>query len=229
MKHSKRYQEVKSKVDREKVYGAEEAIALMRSLGNCKFDESVDIAVNLNLKSKHTIRDTLTLPHPVAAKQVVVLVFAEGEKAEKAKAAGADLVGSDEFITKIEGGWFEFDVAIATPDMMKKIGKLGKYLGRRGLMPNPKTGTVTNDVEKAIQEFKKGKEEYRANKAGIIHKRIGKVSMTDEQLYENAAAFYAEILRKKPSDLKGRYIQNMALSTTMGPGFKISYQSLQNK
>ena len=229
MKHSKRYQEAKSKVDRAKVYGAEEAISLLKTLGKCKFDESVDIAVNLNLKAKHTIRDTLTLPNPVAAKQVNVLVFAEGELAEKAKAAGADFVGSDEFVSKIEGGWYEFDVAIATPDMMKKIGKLGKYLGRRGLMPNPKTGTVTNDVEKAVQEFKKGKEEYRANKAGIIHKRIGKISMTEEQIFENASAFYAEVLRKKPSDLKGRYIQSVALSTTMGPGLKISYQTLQNK
>jgi large subunit ribosomal protein L1 len=183
----------------------------------------------LNLKAKHTIRDTITLPHPVSVKEVKVLVFAEGEAAEKAKADGADYVGIDEYIKKIEDGWMEFDVAIATPAAMKKIAKLGKYLGRKGLMPNPKTGTVTDDVAKAMVEFRKGKEEYRANKQGVIHQRIGKVSMSEEQIAENAQAFYAEIMRKKPSDLKGKYVNSVGLSSTMGPGVKVNYQSFTAK
>jgi len=226
MKHSKRFNEIKDKVDSKKVYEPKEAITLIKSLSKVKFDESVDIALNLNLKAKHTIRDTLTLPFPVSTKSVKVVVFAEGEIAEKAKAAGADFVGSDDIVEKIEGGWYDFDIAIATPDMMKKISKLGKYLGRRGLMPNPKTGTVTTDVEKAVSEFKKGKSEFRANKQGIIQLKIGRISMTEDQILENAKSLYSEVLRKKPSDLKGRYIQTVSLSSTMGPGVKVAYQEL---
>ncbi len=229
MNHSKRFTVEKEKVDREKYYDLPEACELTKSMATAKFDESIDLAFNLNLKAKHTIRDTITLPHPVSTASTTVLVFAEGEAAEKAKASGADFVGVDEYVKKIEDGWYEFDVAIATPDMMKKIGKLGKYLGRRGLMPNPKTGTVTNDVEKAITEFKKGKEEYRANKQGIIHQRIAKASMTAEQIVENANAFYKELLRKKPSDLKGRYIKTIVISSSMGPGVKINHQSFSEK
>lgn len=229
MKRSKKYIINKEKVDREKLYDVDEAISVIKSFEKAKFDESVDVAINLNLKSKHTIRDTITLPNAIATQDVKVLVFAEGEAAEKAKAAGADFVGSDDLVKKIEDGWYDFDIAIAVPAMMKNIGKLGKYLGRRGLMPNPKTGTVTDDVEKAITEFKKGKQEYRANKQGVIHQRIAKISMTEEQIKQNVNAFFKEIMRKKPSDLKGRYLLSIALSTTMSPGVKINYQSLTDK
>ncbi len=225
MKISKRFTSAKEKVDRVKQYDVNEAVKLLKECSTAKFDESIDIAINLNLKAKHTIRDTLTLPHPVAVTNVRVLVFAEGETVEAAKSAGADFVGSDDLVEKIEGGWYDFDIAIATPAMMKKISKLGKHLGRRGLMPNPKTGTVTDDVKKAVAEFKKGKQEYRANKQGVVHQRIAKASMTEAMILENANAFYKEIMRKKPSDLKGKYVLSIALSSTMGPGIKVNYQS----
>jgi len=228
MKVSKRFANVDGKIDKNKQYDISEAVKLLKECSTAKFDESIDIAINLNLKAKHTIRDTLTLPNPIAVANVRVLVFAEGETVEEAKAAGADFIGSDDLIEKIEGGWTDFDVAIATPAMMKKISKLGKHLGRKGLMPNPKTGTVTQDVKKAIAEFKKGKQEFRANKQGVVHQRIAKSSMTEAMILENANAFYKEIMRKKPSDLKGKYVLSIALSSTMGPGIKVNYQSFSD-
>jgi large subunit ribosomal protein L1 len=224
-------------VNRKELYQASDALALLKKLATddgakdkkatkVKFDESVEIALNLNLKAKHTIRDTFVLPNSSDTKEKIILVFAKGDKAAEAEEAGATYVGDSDLVEKIKGGWFEFDVAIATPDMMKEVGKLGPVLGRRGLMPNPKTGTVTLDLKNAINEFKRGKVEFRADKTGIIHLKVGKVSMADDAILENAKTLYHEVLRKKPTDLKGEYIKSVALSTTMGPGIKIVHQSL---
>ncbi len=230
MKHSKRYSNTKSKLDKDVVYNAEKALSLVKELaegeGKVKFDESVDIAINLNLKAKHTVRDAFILPHSMGVGEKKILVFAKGDKATEAEEAGAAYVGDKEYIDKIKDGWLDFDVAIATPDMMKDVGKLGPILGRKGLMPNPKTGTVTFDVKNAIDEFQKGKVEFRADKTGIIHLMIGKVSTSADQLFDNAKALYKEVLRKKPSDLKGEYVKSIAFSSTMGPGIKIDRNSL---
>ncbi len=231
MKKSKRYIEAKKQIDRKQLYQVNDALALLKDVAKdegskVKFDESVEIAINLNLKAKHTIRDTFVLPHSSDTKEKRILVFTKGEKVTEAEEAGATFVGDSDLVEKIKGGWYDFDVAIATPDMMKEVGKLGPILGRRGLMPNPKTGTVTVDLKNAINEFKRGKVEFRADKTGIIHLKVGKVSMSDEAILENTKTLYNEVLRKKPSDLKGEYIRSVALSTTMGPGVKIVHQSL---
>jgi len=231
MKRSKRYKIAKEKVDRQKLYNSKDAIKLLKEIATdektkAKFDQSVELALNLNLKAKHTIRDTMILPHTVETGEKRILVFAKGDKAAEAQSAGATYVGDNDLIDKIKDGWYDFDVAIATPDMMKDVGKLGPVLGRRGLMPNPKTGTVTMDIKGAINAYKKGKVEFRADKTGIIHLKVGKVSMPDEAIFDNAKALYHEIIRKKPSDLKGEYFRSVAFSTTMGPGIKIVHQSL---
>lgn len=230
MKRSKRFNKVNEVVDKNKLYTVNEALTLLKEISTgsekVKFDESIDIAINLNLKAKHTIRDTFILPNSVGAEDKKILVFAKGEKASEAQENGADYVGDEELINKIKDGWFDFDVAIATPDMMKDVGKLGPVLGRRGLMPNPKTGTVTLDIKTAINEVKKGKVEFRADKTGIIHLKVGKVSMSEDQVMENAKTLYKEILKRKPSDLKGEYVRSVAFSSTMGPGIKIVHQSL---
>ncbi|HEO65626.1 MAG TPA: 50S ribosomal protein L1 [Spirochaetes bacterium] len=230
MKHSKRYASAKTKAENNMLYNAEKALGLVKEIaegdGKVKFDESIDIAINLNLKAKHTVRDALILPHSLGGGEKKILVFAKGDKATEAEEAGAVYVGDKEFIDKIKDGWLDFDVAIATPDMMKDVGKLGPILGRKGLMPNPKTGTVTFDVKNAVGEFQKGKVEFRADKTGIIHLTIGKASTSADQLFENAKALYKEVLRKKPSDLKGEYVRSIAFSSTMGPGIKIDRNSL---
>ena len=225
MKHSKRFNEVSAKIPRAKTFAAPEAVALVKANANAKFDESFDISITLNILAKLTIRDTFVLPHQ-SGKAKKVLVFAKGDFVKTAEAAGADYAGSDELIEKIKGGWYDFDVAIATPDMMKDLGKLGPYLGKRGLMPNPKTGTVTTDVAKAVAEFKKGRTEFRADKKGVINLSLGRVSLDAEKMLDNAKTLFGEILRRRPSDLKGDYIRNVTLTSTMGPGVRVDWKTL---
>jgi large subunit ribosomal protein L1 len=225
MKHSKRFTEASASVERNRQYPALEAVELVKTNGKAKFDESFDISITLNILAKHTIRDTFVLPHQ-SGKSKRVLVFAKAEMAQAAEGAGADYVGSDELIEKIKGGWYDFDVAIATPDMMKDLAKLGPYLGKRGLMPNPKTGTVTTDIAKAVAEFKKGRTEFRADKKGVINLSLGRVSLEADKLLENAKVLFGEILRRRPTDLKGDYIRNVTLTSTMGPGVRVDWKTL---
>ena len=220
MKRGKKYQEVLKKVDRSKSYTLKEAAALTKECSYAKFDETVVLAVKLTLKKSQSVRDTVVLPNQFSA-QKKVLVFAKGDKAEEARAAGAAYVGDSDLIDQIKGGWMDFDVAVATPDMMKEVGKLGPILGRRGLMPNPKTQTVTNDIKGALAELSKGRVEFRSDKTGVIHLAVGKVSMDADKITENAVSIIAEILRKKPADAKGDYVVSVALSSTMGPGVHV--------
>ena len=224
MKKSKRYASVAVKVEKNQAYSAAEAVKLVKELANTKFDETVEVAMNMNLDTKKAdqqLRGAIVLPHGTG-KTKKVLVVARGENATKAKEAGADFVGDTDVLEKIEKeNWFEFDVMIATPDMMPLLGKLGKILGPKGLMPNPKTGTVTTDVVKAVNDVKAGRVEYRTDSFGNVHGIIGKVSFTEEQLLDNLDAFMATILKVKPSTVKGEYVKNIAITTTMGPGIKI--------
>ena len=220
MKRGKKYQEVLKKVDRSKSYTLKEAAALTKECSYAKFDETVELAVKLTLKKSQSVRDTVVLPNQFSA-QKKVLVFAKGDKAEEARAAGAAYVGDSDLIDQIKGGWMDFDVAVATPDMMKEVGKLGPILGRRGLMPNPKTQTVTNDIKGALAELSKGRVEFRSDKTGVVHLAVGKVSMDADKITENAVAIMSEILRKKPADAKGDYVVSVALSSTMGPGVRV--------
>ena len=220
MKRGKKYQEVLKKVDRSKSYTLKEAAALTKECSYAKFDETVELAVKLTLKKRQSVRDTVVLPNQFSA-QKKVLVFAKGDKAEEARAAGAAYVGDSDLIDQIKGGWMDFDVAVATPDMMKEVGKLGPILGRRGLMPNPKTQTVTNDIKGALAELSKGRVEFRSDKTGVVHLAVGKVSMDADKISENAVAIISEILRKKPADAKGDYVVSVALSSTMGPGVRV--------
>lgn len=224
----KKYVEASQKIDKTKIYSKEEAIKLAKETSVSKFDSTVELAVRLNLDTKKAdqqLRGAIVLPHGTG-KTKKVLVVARGENATKAKEAGADFVGDTDILEKIEKeNWFGFDVMIATPDMMPLLGKLGKVLGPKGLMPNPKTGTVTTDVVKAVNEVKAGRVEYRTDSFGNVHGIIGKVSFTDEQLLENLNAFMAVILKIKPSTVKGDYVKNIAITTTMGPGIKILLNS----
>lgn len=228
-KLSKRIQLFNDKVDREKLYELETAMNLLREASTAKFDQTVEVAFNLNLdptKADQQLRGALVLPNGTGKTQRV-LVFAEGEAAAAAEAAGADFVGSDDLVQKIQKeNWFDFDVVVATPQMMPKIGRIGQVLGPKGLMPNPKTGTVTPDVTKAISEIKAGKVTYRIDKFGNIHGIIGKMSFSNENLLENFRAMHAELTRIKPSTAKGVYMQNVAISSTMGPGIKIDPKSV---
>lgn len=227
-KKSKNYVAAKEKVDRTKKYEAKEAIALAKEIDYAKFDASVEVSYNLNIdvkKADQQIRGAMVLPHGTGKTQTVV-VIAKGDKAAEAEAAGADFVGEQDIIAKIEGGWLDFDVMVATPDMMGQVGRLGRVLGPKGLMPNPKTGTVTMDVTKAVNDIKAGQVTYRADKAGIVNVPIGKVSFEDSKLYENFKALHEQIARLRPSSVKGGYITNLALSTTFGPGLKIEPASL---
>jgi large subunit ribosomal protein L1 len=222
-RRGKKYLEVLKKVDRTKKYGLEEGVKLVTETARAKFDESVDIAVRLGVDPKkpdQMVRGTAVLPHGTG-KQVRVLVFAKGPKEKEARDAGADVVGAEDVIEKISQGWLEFDKAIATPDMMGLVSKLGKILGPRGLMPNPKVGTVTFDLEKAVREIKAGKVEFKVEKAGIVHVPVGKVSFGFEKLLQNVKAVLDVIVRAKPPTSKGIYLRSIALSTTMGPGIKI--------
>lgn len=220
MKHGKKYREAVSKVDRDNLYTYEEAISLVKELSFAKFDETIEMAVNLNLKKSHTVRDTVVLPNQFSGEKKI-LVFAKGEKAAEAEAAGAAYVGAEELVEKIKDGWLDFDVCVATPDMMREVGKLGPVLGRRGLMPNPKTRTVTMDIKGAVAELQKGRVEYRADKTGVVHLPVGKVSMEPEKVKENIDAFMSDLVKKRPSDVKGDFVKTIALSSTMGPGVRV--------
>ena len=211
------------KVDRERIYSPKEAITLAKELASAKFDETVEAHVRLGVdprQAEQMVRGTVVLPHGTG-KTMRVIVFAQGDKAAEAKEAGADEVGSDDLLEKVQGGWMEFDTAVATPDMMGKVGKLGRVLGPRGLMPNPKTGTVTFEVGKAVRDAKGGKVEYRVDKFAIMHLIIGKASFEARQLIENYETLIDEIVRAKPAASKGRYIKSISVSTTMGPGIQV--------
>lgn len=219
----KKYKTAAALVDPVKRYGLEEAIALAKKTAQAKFDETVDLAVNLGVDPKQAdqmVRGTVVLPHGTG-KQVKILVFAKGEKEREAREAGADFVGAEDLAEKIQGGWVDFDTVVATPDIMGIVGRLGKVLGPRGLMPNPKTGTVTFDVAKAIKDIRAGKVEYRVEKAGIVHVPVGKASFDENKLVDNARAVLESILKAKPSSSKGKYLKAAAVSTTMGPGIKM--------
>jgi large subunit ribosomal protein L1 len=223
VRRGKKYRDSAEKLDPQKMYPIEDAIKILKDSSYAKFDESVEIAINLNIMQKHSIRDIVVLPHGTG-KSVRVLVFAKAEKAKEAQEVGAEYVGDTDLIEKIKGGWFDFDVAVATPDMMKEIGKIGKLLGTRGLMPNPKTGTVTNDIKKTVEELKKGRVEFRADKTKIIHLSVGKISMKEDSLFENCKTLFDRVLSKRPQDLKGEYIKSVCLSSTMSPGIKIDHK-----
>jgi large subunit ribosomal protein L1 len=221
--HGKRYREARASIDRERLYTPAEAVRLVKAAPAAKFDETVEAHFRLGLNVRHAdqqLRGTLMLPHGTG-RSVRVAVFAEGDKTREAEEAGADVVGSGDLAAKIEGGFTEFDVAIATPDQMGNVGKLGRILGPRGLMPNPKTGTVTFDVGKAVQDAKAGKLEYRTDRGANVHVAIGKKSFGERQLVENYAALIEEIVRAKPAASKGRYIKGITLTSTMGPGLKV--------
>lgn len=221
MKHGKKYLASLKNYDSSVVYDLKAGAALLKKLSFVKFDETVDISVKLNLKKSQTVRDTVVLPHQFRGEKKV-LVFCKSEKEKEALEAGATYVGSDDLIEKVKGGWLDFDVAVATPDMMKDVGKLGMVLGRKGLMPNPKTGTVTFDLKAALAELKKGRVEFRADKTGVIHLPIGKISMDPTKIADNVTAVMSEIMRKKPADAKGDFMQSISLSSTMGPGVWVS-------
>ena len=224
MKHGKKYVEAAKLIDKSKVYEAEEAVALVKKTASAKFDETIELHIRTGCDSRHAdqqIRGAVVLPAGTG-KTVRVLVFAKGAKADEAAAAGADFVGGEELIPKIQkDGWLDFDVVVATPDMMSVVGRLGKVLGPKGLMPNPKAGTVTMDVTKAIADIKAGKVEYRLDKANIIHVTLGKASFTEEQLMDNFNALMGAIVKAKPSSVKGQYLKSISMATTMGPGVKI--------
>jgi large subunit ribosomal protein L1 len=223
MKQSKRFKAVVTKVDPKKLYTIEDAVARVKDTATAKFNESVDIAVRLGVdpkKADQAIRGTVSLPNGIG-KEVRVLVLAKPPRDEEAKAAGADHAGFTEYIQKIQGGWADIDVIIATPDVMGEVGKLGKILGPRGLMPNPKSGTVTADVAKAVKEVKAGKIEFRVDKAGIVHASVGKANFDTKALVENIHAFLNTVVRLRPATAKGAYIKSIGLSSTMGPGVRI--------
>ena len=221
--HGKRYRSSLMKVDRERVYSPAEAVKLLKEFGTTKFDESVEVHIRTGLNVRHAdqqLRGTISLPHGLG-KDVTVAVFATGDKAKEAEDAGADFVGGEDLAAKVTDGWTDFDVAIATPDLMPVVGRLGRILGPQGKMPNPKVGTVTMDVAKAVEESKAGKIEYRTDRTAIVHLIIGKTSFEDRALLENYAAVIEELVRAKPAVAKGRYIRSITMASTMGPGVKI--------
>jgi large subunit ribosomal protein L1 len=225
----KSYRKVLDKVDRNQRYQLEESLKLVKETARAKFDETVDIAIRLGVdprQADQNIRGTVALPHGMG-KTVRVLAFAKGEKEREAQEAGADFIGSDELIKKISEGWLDFDKAVATPDMMAAVGRIGKILGPRGLMPNPKTGTVSLDIGKAVREIKAGKLEFRVDKAGIVHVPVGRASFSAEQLIDNARMVLLTILRAKPASAKGNYVKGVTIATTMGPGIKIDLAQIR--
>jgi large subunit ribosomal protein L1 len=228
-RHGKKYSQGKEKIDRTTQYNLDAGIQLLQEIPRAKFDESIDMAIRLGVNPKHAdqmVRGTVSLPHGIG-KTVRVLVFAKGEKEREAKEAGADFFGAEDLVEKISGGWTDFDKAIATPDMMGTVGKLGKILGPRGLMPNPKVGTVTFDVARAVKELKAGRVEFKVDKTGIIHTTVGKISFEPEKVKENVKALMDVIIRAKPASSKGTYLKSVAISTTMGPGIKLDPNDLR--
>ena len=229
MKHGKKYTEAAKTVDRATLYDPEEAIALVKKTATAKFDETIEVHIRTGCDGRHAdqqIRGAVVLPHGTG-KSVRVLVFAKGAKADEATAAGADFVGADDLIPKIQNeGWLDFDVVVATPDMMGVVGRLGKVLGPKGLMPNPKSGTVTMDIQKAIEDIKAGKVEYRLDKSTIVHVPVGKASFTEEQLKDNFEALVGAIVKARPAAVKGQYMKSVILASTMGPGVKVNPMKL---
>ncbi len=228
MKHGKKYVDNRKQVDAEKEYQLTEAIEILKNMEGMKFDATVEFATRLGInptKADQQVRGTVMLPHGIG-KEVSVMVFTGADRVQEALDAGADYAGSEEYFQKIQDGWFDFDVAIATPDMMSEVGKLGRFLGPRGLMPNPKAGTVTNDIGKTVQETKTGKLEYRADKYGNIHMPIGRMSFDSEKLADNARALTRELLRARPASAKGRYFISIHLSSTMSPSIKVDRTSI---
>jgi large subunit ribosomal protein L1 len=227
--NGKSYRAALAKLDRSQRYLLEEALQLAKETARAKFDETVELAVRLGVdprQADQNVRGTVTLPHGMG-KTVRVLAFAKGEKEKEAQDAGADFVGSEDLIKKISEGWFDFDKTVATPDMMAAVGRIGKVLGPRGLMPNPRTGTVTADIGKAVKEIKAGKLEFRVDKAGIVHVPVGKASFNPEKLIDNARVVLTSILRAKPASAKGNYVRGVTVSTTMGPGIKIDLSQVR--
>ncbi|MBE7411968.1 MAG: 50S ribosomal protein L1 [Leptospiraceae bacterium] len=227
MKRGKKYKALKDKVDKTKVYPLSEAIDLAKATSYSKFDGSLEVATKINYKSLQNVRGTISLPHGTG-KKVRVLVFCKGEKQNEAKSAGADFVGDMDLIEKVSGGWTDFDACVATPDMMKDVGKLGPVLGRKGLMPKPKAGTVTTDVVKAVNELKSGRVEYRPDKGGVIHLGVGKISFDSSKLLDNVKSVIAAIQKDKPSDAKGEYLKSFSVSATMGHGVKVDVKEIVN-
>lgn len=228
MKHGKRYLNALKQVDVQRAYPLDEAVALAKRTATTKFDETVEMAIRLGVDPRHAdqmIRGAVALPHGTG-KAVKVLVLTRGEKQKEAQEAGADYVGSDEYIERIQGGWVDFDVVIATPDIMKDVGKLGRILGPRGLMPNPKSGTVTFEVARTVRDVKAGRIEYRVDRTGNVQAPIGKASFTEQQLTENAAAFLDAIVRARPSTVKGQYLKTVTVSAAQGPGVKVDRQAV---
>lgn len=228
-KRGKKYRQALEKIEPNKEYPLDEAIKLAKEVAYANFDETFEIHMRLGVNPKYAdqmVRGTLVLPHGTG-KSVKVAVIASGDKYKEAEAAGADIVGGEDLVEKIQGGWMEFDALIATPDMMRHVGKLGRILGPRGLMPNPKAGTVTFDVANAVKELKAGRIEYKVDKTGIVHNAIGKKSFTEEQLIDNAKAYIQTIIKAKPASAKGRYIHSIYISTTMGPGIKVDPASVE--
>lgn len=225
MKHGKKYLEARSKYDKQQDYSYDKAVELLKDLAHAKFDETVELHLKLKLKKSQTVRDTLVLPHQFGASKRI-LVFAKGEKADEAREAGAEFVGDADLIEKIQGGWVDFDIAVATPDMMKDVGRLGQVLGRRGLMPNPKTRTVTFDIKEAMAELMKGRTEFRSDKTNVVHCSVGKVSMAAPEIVENIRTVIDEVERRRPADAKGLFIESVAIASTMGPGIRIDQKDV---
>ena len=227
MTKSRRFEDLEKKLDRDKFYSIEEGVLLLKD-STAKFNETVDVAINLGVDPRHAdqlVRGTVSLPNGTG-KDVKVLVITQGDNVAKAESAGADYVGSDEYVEKIKGGWLDIDTIIVTPDMMAKVGQLGKVLGPRGLMPSPKAGTVTADVEKAVKEIKAGRIEYKVDKQGIVHSILGKVDFGSDKLLDNAKVFIKTILRARPASVKGTYMKKITISSSMGPGIKIDINSI---
>jgi large subunit ribosomal protein L1 len=223
MKRGKKYLQSREQFENQNLYPLDEGVDLVKKLSFAKFDETVELSMKLNIKKSHSVRDTVVLPNQFTEEKKV-LVFAKGDKVQEAQDAGATYVGDVDLVDKIKGGWLDFDVAVATPDMMKDVGRLGPILGRRGLMPNPKTQTVTFDIKGALAELKKGRVEFRSDKTGVVHLAVGKVSMDAEKVAENISLVINEVEKKRPSDVKGEFVKSVALSSTMGPGVKIDYR-----
>ena len=223
MKHGKNYKNALAKYDSAASYELPKAVDIVKELKYAKFDETVEVHVSLTLGKGQSVRDTLVRPHQFRGEKKV-LVFCTDDRVKEALDAGAAYAGSTEYIEKVKGGWLDFDIAVATPDMMKDVGRLGMVLGRRGLMPNPKTGTVTTDIASAINELKKGRVEFRADKGGVVHLPVGKISMDSSKIAENIQALINETMRKKPADAKGDYIRSVSISSTMGPGVWVDYK-----
>jgi large subunit ribosomal protein L1 len=228
MSHSNRYNNNFKTVDRDLIYSLDEAVKIIKESSPAKFDETIDISINLGVDPRHAdqiVRGTVSMPNGTG-KEVSILVLAKGDLVEKAIEAGADFAGSDEFLEKIKSGWTDIDVIISTPDMMPELGKLGRILGPRGLMPNPKTGTVTNDIEKAVDEVKSGKIEFKVEKNGIVHVGVAKMSFEKEKIIQNISVFIDAIKKAKPSGVKGIYMKKVTLSSTMGPGIKLDHEKI---